>query len=120
MVADEAAPRVIFAKMANTLSASNRLPKTYNPVDLAAASAMRPVRLAGAEKVGTKAVNFCNGTGLDFVTDRDQVAPSLAASGVTGRTKFNDFNVSCNILAPGSCSKRQKSCNSEGTGIEAR
>jgi hypothetical protein len=43
-----------------------------------------------------------------------------ASSGVTGRTKFNDFNVSCNILAPGSCSKRLKSCNSEGTGIEAR
>jgi hypothetical protein len=43
-----------------------------------------------------------------------------ATSGVTGRTKFNEFKVRCNILAPGRCSKRQKSCNSEGTGIEAR
>ena len=36
MVAGEAAPRVIFAKMATTLSVSGRLHKTYNPVDVAA------------------------------------------------------------------------------------
>jgi hypothetical protein len=36
MAAGEAAPRVIFAKMANTLSVSNRLHKAYNPVDVAA------------------------------------------------------------------------------------
>jgi hypothetical protein len=59
MVAGEAAPRVIFAKMANTLSVSDRLDKIYNPSTwLPRGSAMRPVRLAAAEKVGTKAVNF--------------------------------------------------------------
>jgi hypothetical protein len=36
MVAGEATPGVISAKMANTLSVSNRLHKTYNPVDLTA------------------------------------------------------------------------------------
>ena len=36
MVAGEAAPRVIFVKMANTLSVSNRLHKIYNPFDVAA------------------------------------------------------------------------------------
>ena len=34
MAAGEPAPRVIFAKMANTLSVSNRLHKAYNPVDV--------------------------------------------------------------------------------------
>jgi len=36
MVAGVAAPGVIFAKIANTLSVSNRLHKAYNPVDVAA------------------------------------------------------------------------------------
>ena len=50
----------------------------------------------------------------------DATGLERATSSVIGRTKFNDFNASCDVLAPASCSKRQKSRNSEGTGIEAR
>jgi hypothetical protein len=80
---------------------------------------MRPVRLAAAKKVGTKAVNFCRFRQvIDFPGGSDGARTRDLRR--DRPDKFNDFNVSCNILAPGSCSKRQKSYNSEGTGIEAR
>ena len=62
-----------FAKMANTLSVSYRLHKTYNPVDVAAVRVSDAAREVGSSrKVGMKAVNFCSGTGLDFATNRTQ------------------------------------------------
>jgi hypothetical protein len=50
MLAGEATPRVIFAKMANKLSVSNRLHKTYNPVDVAAVRVGDAAREVGRSK----------------------------------------------------------------------
>jgi hypothetical protein len=51
MVAGEAAPGVISAKMANTLSVSNRLHKTYNPVDVAAVRVGDAAREVGRGRI---------------------------------------------------------------------
>lgn len=82
---------------------------------------MRPVRLA-AEKSRNESreflqrhrSGFCNQSdpgsakSLIFLAGATRLEP--ATSGVTGRTKFNDFNVNCQHFSArtGSCSKRQK------------
>jgi hypothetical protein len=104
--------------MAHTLSVSNRLHKIYNPVDVAAVRVGDAAREVGrSRKSRNESLEIFAGSAesLIFLAGATRLEPAA-----TRGTKFNDFNVSCSILAPGSCSKRQKSCNSKGTGIEAR